>query len=670
MRPEGRLNSVKKQALRWATGLALTAAWLAGSESFQRIDWLAYDAMQTLWTSQPPDDVVLITIDNESLRTLGRWPWSRHVHADLLDKLAAEKPLAVGLDLVLSEPQTSAAQTQDMAADARLAQSMRQLGNVVLPVVFERMGAGGQLMEVLPLPPLAAAAAALGRAHVELGPDGKARGIYLREGLGQPVWPHFAEAMLQVARGEVRPTAAPAASPGLSPLVTTTSTLAVTSPQTLVATQPKWVCFYSGRRTFTSLSYHQVVQGHFAPGTFHNKLVLVGSTALGMADAVTTPVSGLQQTMPGVEFLANTVASMRDDTLMDLAPIGLTVLVSALWAAMPMLWLPRTLPRRAAFYAIAWVLALPVLSMCLLALGHVWLPISAGICVAALAWPGWMLLQLVRTQRLMDRELQGMQGELARLNTALADSAVHDSNADIDPMVQRMVLLQRMRVQLRQAQREREDFMAFVSHDIRVPLSSALQKLDALLGPEHPVYVQLDRARAWADGFVQISRAMSLDLTVLPEVDLGAIAYEATDEVYAAALVKRIVWQRQVPDKPVWVHGEFDLLFRAVQNLLVNAVKFSPTDDSVTLRLCQEEGMAVLHVIDHGPGIAPDAQKWIFERFVTGTTPSDVPKGTGLGLFFVRTVVTRHGGQISVQSQPGRTVFTLRLPTVMGHEWA
>jgi two-component system OmpR family sensor kinase len=103
-------------------------------------------------------------------------------------------------------------------------------------------------------------------------------------------------------------------------------------------------------------------------------------------------------------------------------------------------------------------------------------------------------------------------------------------------------------------------------------------------------------------------------------------------------------------------------------NLLANARTHTPPGTTVAVRLCPQEGEAVLTVSDNGPGIPAELQSDVFERFARGdvsrsrATGSSGVGSTGLGLAIVAAVVEAHGGSVSVQSAPGDTVFTVRLP--------
>lgn len=142
---------------------------------FTRVDNLIFDIGQKYYVSPAPDDIVIVAIDETSVAQLGRWPWSRQVHANLIQRLHQENTRAIGLDIVFSEPDQ-----HNLVADIELAKAIQKAGNVVLPVLIETTRVNGQLLETLPLPTLVEHAADLGRVHAVLDEDGIARSICLR----------------------------------------------------------------------------------------------------------------------------------------------------------------------------------------------------------------------------------------------------------------------------------------------------------------------------------------------------------------------------------------------------------------------------------------------------------------------------------------------------------
>lgn len=616
-----------------AIALLTTASGVLG-----RVDNLLYDLGQRLHPRAAPEDIVIVAIDESSLSKLGRWPWSRRLHAALIDRLKADGARVIALDLVFAEPDAS-----DQPADALLAESIASAGNVVLPVLLESSRVNGQLLETLPLPQLLEHAAGLGRVHAELDADGIARSVFLWEGVGAPVWPHFAQAVLQVAGEQPRS------------LRTTPPPVAEARPFLLVRDTQRRIGFLGPPGHVRSLSYAQALTGEFAPGTFRNRIVLVGATAAGMGDLLPTPVSGLATPMPGVEFNANVVAAMRDGRLIrGIGPVSALVL-SALLALLPLLWLPRLNPLGGLLASLAWFVLVAGAAISLPSVARVWIPVAGALLAILLAYPVWSWRRLESAGRFLDHELKRLRQELG------AAAEPQPRGAGSDPFQARIRQVQAAAHRLRHLQDERRETLAFISHDIRAPLASALMQIDDLpTAAQKRLREPLTRGLGLAEEFLRTSRAEMIDTARFEELDFGGLLHQAVDDAFAGARAKSVHFVRALPDEPVWVNGEFGLLHRAMLNLVQNAVHYAPSGSEVRIALTVEAGHALASVTDRGPGIAAEDQARLFQRFTRATGQGS---GTGLGLYFVRTVAEKHGGTAAVRSAPGEaTCFTLKLP--------
>jgi CHASE2 domain-containing sensor protein len=633
------LSLLRNDRLSAALILLLVALLSTHSGILSRVDNLLYDLGQRLHTRPPPADIVIVAIDENSLSKLGRWPWSRRLHAALVDRLKADGARVIGLDLVFAEPDTA-----DQPADAELAAAVQRAGNVVLPVLLESSRVNGQLLETLPLPQLLEQEVALGRVHVELDQDGIARSIFLWEGVGTPVWPHFAQAVLATA-GQLP------ASFSQTPPVTVDA-----APFALVRQGQRRISYLGPPGHMQTLSYVQVLTGEFPVGMFRDKLVLVGATAAGMGDLLPTPVSGLRQPMSGVEVHANALASMRSGGLISAVPSGVALIMAALLALMPLLWLPRLNPLGGLIASAVWFVAVAAAAIALPAIVHVWMPVAGALLAILLAYPVWSWRRLESAGRFLDRELKRLRQELGPVADAQPKAPSHD------PFEMRIQQVQAAAHRLRHLQEERSETLAFISHDIRAPLASALMQLDSL-----PAETQarlrdpLGRGLTLAEEFLRTSRAEMLDAARFEELDFVALVHQAIDDAYTAARTRQVKLVRQLPDEPVWVQGEFGLLHRAMLNLILNAVHYAPERSEVLVRVACEDNGVEASVTDFGPGIPAENQARLFQRFSRGA--SGQTTGTGLGLYFVRTVAEKHGGSIAVESELERfTCFRLRLP--------
>ena len=619
-------------------GMALA---LSLSGMLTRIDNVIYDAAQRYIKRDMPSDIVMVTIDEQSLSSLGRWPWSRRSHAQVVERLHADGAKVIGLDVMFAEPQND-----DADADHILAKALSDAGNVVLPVVIEKVRGNGQLIETLPLASLVEHAAALGRVHAELDADAIARSITLWEGLGAPVWPHFAQAMLATA--------------GQLPMVTSVQPSQVehADPTALHKQQQRYINFSSNRQHIQSLSFVHVLRGEFNPGTFNGKLVLVGSTAAGMADNLPTPVSGYQQPMPGVEFLANSLASMRANTLVTQSPLWANVLISCILAALPMLWLPKVRASLGLMSNIGFALALIGVAMAMPLWLYVWMPLSPAVLGVLAAYPVWAWRKLESASEFLDTELNRLQQELSMADP-FSPSQHEGSQWFTDPFQKRIEQVRAATAQLKCLENAQRETLAFISHDIRVPLASAA----AQLGEKHPVYGQLSRALAWTEDYLQTSRVQMLKLEAFVELDIANLLHEVADEVFPLTTKAGLVLILDLPDHPIWILGHRETLTRAIVNLLTNAIKFSPLQGQIQLSAQCLNAQVRIQVSDQGPGIAPEDMDRLFQRFSRLEPVSAKSQaGVGLGLYFVQVTAQKHQGVVHVSSRQGSTTFTMSLP--------
>ncbi|MCT9820590.1 HAMP domain-containing histidine kinase [Microbacterium sp. W1N] len=249
-------------------------------------------------------------------------------------------------------------------------------------------------------------------------------------------------------------------------------------------------------------------------------------------------------------------------------------------------------------------------------------------------------------------------------------------------------LLDHVDTSLSERQRNEERMRAFVadaSHELRTPLASIRGYSELSLRGIHQqreregVDAPADLLTQTTEASLERIQAQSLRMTRLVE-DLLLLARldEGTELVYGAVDLTRIAvdavadaqalgtdhaWTLDVGDDPVIVAGDAGRLQQVAVNLLANARVHTPAGTHVTATVTTEDGTAVLRVHDDGPGIDPAVTDVLFERFARAdASRARKTGGTGLGLSIVKAIVTAHHGTIEVDSAPGSTTFTVRLP--------
>ncbi|HNO86875.1 MAG TPA: CHASE2 and HATPase_c domain-containing protein, partial [Rhodocyclaceae bacterium] len=317
----------------------------------------------------------------------------RRVHAALLDRLHDAGARAVALDLILDTPSRD-----DPAADTVLAQSMRAFGRVALPLT---QATTGVLLtgEILPLPEFVAAAAALGHGQVEFDPDGIARSVYLWEGFGSARHPQLALALLRIVDPEV---AARYAQPGPGD-----------DDDRLQWVRAMWlrVPFAGPPGTYPYYSYAAVLRGEVPADALRDKVLLVGATASGMAEAVPTPMSGLSRPMPGVEVDANVYDALRRGDAVRPLSAGTSAGVAALAVLVAMLALFYGDPRTGLLVSVLAGLAALALAAVALQVGSMWFGPAPAVLGCMLAYPLWSWRRLEWAQRYLDAELAALERE-------------------------------------------------------------------------------------------------------------------------------------------------------------------------------------------------------------------------------------------------------------------
>ncbi|MDP9694111.1 UNVERIFIED_ORG: signal transduction histidine kinase [Arthrobacter globiformis] len=218
----------------------------------------------------------------------------------------------------------------------------------------------------------------------------------------------------------------------------------------------------------------------------------------------------------------------------------------------------------------------------------------------------------------------------------------------------------------------KEELISNVSHEFRSPLMSVLGNVDLVLeeadrlSPDsvHRLEVVQRNAERLLSLVSELLVSASAVLAVHPRrTDLAGLIENSIGSVQAQADASNVSLTTDVP-APLWAHADPLRIGQALDNLVSNAIKYSPDGGKVTVSARRSESWVQLKVQDTGMGISEEETSRIFTRFFrTQAARQAAIPGVGLGLSITKTIVERHGGDISCQSKPGAgTTFTLTLP--------
>jgi signal transduction histidine kinase len=551
-----------------------------------------------------PPEAILLTIDESTQQAMRSRRQLRRWVAHALTQIAPAAPKAIGVDLIFVEP-------DDDAEDATLAAALAQSQRLVLGA--DLVKAGGR---ELPLARFRPHAAALGHVHAE--PDPVSRVLPLMKAHGtQRLWAMCLETYRQ-------------AHPGLA--LTESPTALQLGPLTVPASRAQaypLTIRYRRPGVIPQVSLKQLRDDPRLAELFRGKVVFLGYTTQSeVKDRLMTP---LGEWMAGVEIHAHAYETLRTGAFLQparqLAVVTVCLAIAALAGVVffrPPGWLSYSLGA--------------VLLLSATALPHLLYP--AGIVFPAVA-PALVALLTIGAAAAFQYFLLRDRWRIAESDKARYRQAIH-----------------------------------FVAHEMRTPLS-AIQGSSELMTRYN---LNDDKRKQMATMINAESKRLARMITTFLDIerlsdgsmDLKREPFslnEAVDLCIERARVLADRKQMQIvadPAPPITLAGDRELFEYAIYNLLTNAVKYSPAETTIHVRLLRQGDRVSLAVADQGMGMDEKELKNIFQKFYrTKRAEQAGIEGTGIGLSLVQEIVHHHGGRISVTSRPGEgSCFTLELPAL------
>jgi diguanylate cyclase (GGDEF)-like protein len=352
--------------------LLIVAMSLLYTRSLAPANRLIYDAFVRLDAQSPSDDIVIVAIDENSILRLGRWPWSRRYHADLINKLGKAEPKVIGLSVIFSEPDLA-----HLEDDYRLGQAIRSNGNVVLPVINNPVQLRSTESETVPISHLIDAAASLGHVNIELDGDGIARSVFLNAFSGEIKWSSFGLVMKQVADGEHLKVSAQFQN----------SNQQLAKPW--VKSNRMLIPYVEQPGSFQRVSFVDVLEDRVDVDQLKDKYVIVGVTALGMGGYLATPVSNSGHLMPGVEVNANILNAILNKLGIFHLPRLWVFALAGLLTLLPVVVYPKLTPRLALCAMLSLIVLTLLVTYLLLSKFRFWFPPAPVLLALVFSYPLW-----------------------------------------------------------------------------------------------------------------------------------------------------------------------------------------------------------------------------------------------------------------------------------------
>ncbi|HBF3017621.1 TPA: histidine kinase [Clostridioides difficile] len=218
---------------------------------------------------------------------------------------------------------------------------------------------------------------------------------------------------------------------------------------------------------------------------------------------------------------------------------------------------------------------------------------------------------------------------------------------------------------------ERKRFLADVAHDLKAPVSAIQAFIDLIkVGNIHVD----EETRTYLYAINQKSNEVQNRVRSLQEFTSQDKSIGISEKICLNNFIKEI-YENNLPDtqacgvnfeayvleKKIYAKINKEMLTRAFENLIYNALTFTPFDGKIILSMDKEDGFAIIKISDNGKGIPPENIPKVFDRFFTERDNNE-PKGQGLELYIVKSIIREHGGEIFVDSELGKgTVFTIKL---------
>lgn len=615
-----------KLLIEWIVISAVVAVIIVGyiASTWNGYSYFIYDGVINLMAQEnnADADVVIVTIDEKSINALGRWPWSREYHAQLVDVLQAAQPQVLGFSILFTEL------GEDKEADFLLKKKIETSNFPVVMPVLQKAADDFYFSTPNTL---------LSTVDMYADPDGVIRRLKLMYNKDDFYLPQLSLQAYWAAQH--------------------TDFSADNIYDDILINYS-----YKSRQGFKEISYIDVLQGQYNKEDLHGKIILVGVTAAGLAGNVATPLSN---THHAVHVHAQVINNILNDSFIFKvsAPQDFYINLSVVFVFLLTVFLAHKI--HLLYVATTFSALLIVASIVLFKFGIWWSPLSC-IIVFFISWIIWSWRRSLAV-------IAWCRYSLNRFNVSQQTLSVHHAVQSQRLMLQdrfqfELRLLENMLVSAQNIESQKTKLRTYLSHDLRSPQASMMALVCRQSDP-HTALPQADFYRR-LEQLVGKSLGLLDDLLVLSRSEaefakfepvlLAAVVQDALDDLWPQFVSQQIeVVFATDNDELGEILGDAKMLLRAIANILDNSIKYAGQGATINLSIDRCGTEIVLTIADNGPGFSSGLDTAVADSNHLAYT------SYGLGLELVDTVVKSHGARLHSQILEGQgAVFTFNFPAL------
>lgn len=640
------MEKVKKQRKRElliCLIVSILVSIVYGCGLLDGLEWQMYDMNFWLRGELMPDKrIVIVAMDEQSMKEIGRWPWSRSFHAELIDKLYHAGARTIGMDILFAEPDI-----RNPLEDMKLIEVTKSCGDVIYLVTWDSIG--GKLKWIEPFSQLAQPAAGLGHGNVEISEDGIVRQVKLAQDIRGKRFFAFG---LEIVRNYLK----------IDKINDLEDTFAVGN---LKLPRIMYINFAGAR--FEQISYYKVLKGEFPSDYFRDKIVLVGCIARGIGDENLIPFSKYSAPSSGVEVHANIIQTiLSENYVFPLNKISVILIILILGLVMA-LFIKGGKIEYDILMTIFILVGIIFISFLLFTHLNIHLPIVPLLLTVTLASMGILLGKIFTVEHKLHKKIVEI----------FKDSRKKEGMEDAVETIARLTTeLNITNKQLQEATEAKSRFLANMSHELRTPLNSIIGFSEILLEKTfgelnekqtkyiNNIYTSGKHLLTLINDILDLSKVEAGKIELhIEEISLKEILSECETLVKTLASKKNLLLEFKIEDIST-IKTDPTRFKQIMYNLLSNAIKFTPEGGRVNVDAKPIDKMVQISVTDTGIGIDKENYQKVFEEFEQiDSAYSRQYAGTGLGLPLTKKLIELHGGKIWLESELEKgSTFTFTIP--------